>query len=196
MVKIHGTLPLPISQVDQIDFDAIWAQSKDLLGRIARMQRQFSVSPRPNMPFHVGAGLVVLTPKCELMHIGTSNFKQAVGPRQHLCPDCCAEVYGIATARKTKGRIIGMVVEAPPQADDQSKVDFGVTVSCWYCRYEYRLELDKEDSPLMPETRLRFNHPEDPDMFLEESVKAFLARFPNDPVSLGSEHLYHNQGGP
>jgi len=194
MVRIHGgPEPLPVAQVD---LDEIWEKSKDLLSRIAREQRQFSVSPRPDKPFNVGAGLVLLTPKRELMHIGTSNYKQAVGPRQHLCPDCCAEVYGIATARKMKCQIIGMVVEAPPQRDDQSGIDFGVTVSCWYCRYEFRLELVQEDSPLMPETWLLFINPDDPTKNLENRVKDFLARFPSDPLSLDSEHLYANRGGP
>lgn len=194
MVRIHGKPePLPF---DQVNLDGIWERSKSLLRQIARHERQNSVSPRPDKPFNVGAGFVLLTPKRELMLIGSANYKQAVGPRQHLCPDCCAEVYGIATARKMKAKIIGMVVEAPPQADDQSKIDFGVTVSCWYCRYEFRLELDKKDSPLMPETWLLFINPDDPSKDLEERVKDFLDRFPNDPRGLDSKDLYVNRSGP
>lgn len=194
MVRIHGKPEL--LPPNQVDFDEVWRRSRDLVRRIAHEQRQFSVSPRPDKPFNVGAGFVLLTPARELMHVGTSNYKQAVGPRQHLCPDCCAEVFGITTARKMKCQIVGMAVEAPPQPDDQSRIDFGVTVSCWYCRYEFRLELSKKDSPLMPETWLLFINPDDPSKDLEERVGTFLERFPNDPRSLDSPELYANRSGP
>ncbi|MBI2612857.1 hypothetical protein HYW59_03570 [Candidatus Kaiserbacteria bacterium] len=176
--------------------DDIWKRTRRSLGRIAHDQRRFAVSPRPDNPFDVGAGMALLTPKRELMCIGTSNYKQAVGPRKHKCPDHCAEMYGIATARKMKCKIIGMVIEAPPQPDDYSGFfKHEVTVSCVFCRHEYRLELKDPDSPLMPETWLRFNHPTNRKKFFEKQVAAFLALFPNDPNELNPMHLA-NRGGP
>src|SRR3989344_5702518 len=112
MVRIHRIHRSPL--FESMNLDTIWARTKRSLGRIAHDQRRFAISPRPDKPFDVGAGLALLTPKRELMCVGTNNFKQAIGPRQHKCPDHCAEMYGIATARKMKCKIIGMVIEAPP----------------------------------------------------------------------------------
>lgn len=194
MVRIHQ-IHRP-ALVGPVNLDRIWKLKKRLLGQIAHEQRRDAISPRPDNPFDVGAGLVVLTPKHELMCIGTSNFKQAVGPRQHMCPDHCAEMFGIKTARKMKGRIIGMVIEAPPQPDDFSGYfKEEVTVSCGFCRYEYRQELGDPESPLTPETWLQFNHPTNRKKLLEIRVAAFLALFPNDPKKLDPKHLT-NRGGP
>ncbi|KKW44081.1 MAG: hypothetical protein UY94_C0034G0005 [Parcubacteria group bacterium GW2011_GWA2_56_21] len=194
MVRIHQ-IHRP-ALVGPVNLDRIWKLKKRLLGQLAHEQRRDAISPRPDKPFDVGAGLIVLTPKHELMCIGTSNFKERVGPRQHMCPDYCAEMFGIKTARKMKGRIIGMVIEAPPQADDFSGYfKEGVTVSCGFCRYEYRLELKDPDSPLTADTWLRFNHPTNRKKFLEKQASAFLALFPNDPKQLDPKHLA-KRGGP
>jgi hypothetical protein len=193
MVKLHSIHRSPL--LASTSLDTIWTRKKRSLGRIAHEQRQSAVSPRPNKPFDVGAGMALFTPKHELMCIGTSNFKEKVGPRQHKCPDHCAEMYGIATARKMECKIIGMVVEAPPQPDDFSGFDAGVTVSCMFCRYEYRQELKDRDSPLRLETWLRFNHPTNRKKFFETRVGAFLKLFPNDPKQLDPKHL-PQRGGP
>jgi len=194
MVRIHRIHRSPL--FESMNLDTIWARTKRSLGRIAHDQRRFAISPRPDKPFDVGAGLALLTPKRELMCVGTNNFKQAIGPRQHKCPDHCAEMYGIATARKMKCKIIGMVIEAPPQPDDYSGFfEEEVTVSCVFCRYEYRQELKDPESPLMPETWLQFNHPTKKKKFYERRVATFLKLFPNDPVVLDPKHLPH-RGGP
>lgn len=194
MVRIHQ-IHRP-ALVGPMNLDKIWKLKKRLLGQIAHEQRQHAISPRPDKPFDVGAGLLVLTPKHELACIGTSNFKERVGPRQHMCPDHCAEMFGIKMARKMKGQIVGMVIEAPPQADDFSGYfKEEVTVSCGFCRYEYHRELEDANSPLKPETWLRFNHPTNRKKLLEIRVAAFLALFPNDPKKLDPKH-FPTRGGP
>lgn len=187
MVRLH-TIRRSLL-LESTSLETIWKRTRRSLGRIAHDQRRFSVSPRPDKPFDVGAGMALFTPKHELMCIGTSNFKQAVGPRQHKCPDHCAEMYGITTARKMRCTIIGMVIEAPPQADDFSGFDAGVTVSCMFCRYEFRVELKDPDGPLKPETWLRFNHPTNKKKFYEKQVGEFLKLFPSDPAELDQKHL-------
>lgn len=193
MVKIHQVHRSEL--LKSASPDAIWKRVRRPLGRIAHDQRRFAVSPRLDKSFDVGVGTALWNPRPELICIGSSNYKQAIGPRQHKCPDQCGEMFSIATARTMKSKIIGMVVEAPPQPDDYSGFDVGVTVSCVFCRHEYRLELQDPDSPLTPETWLRFNHPTNKKIFFEKRVAAFLKLFPNDPKELDPKHLT-KRGGP
>jgi len=195
MVKLYQVLP-PTWPLAASSYEKIFKQTRSQLGRIAHFQRQFSVSPRPEAPFNVGVGLALWHPARGLMLLGTSNYKAAIGRRQHRCPDRCGEMCGIDAARDLRAKIICMVAEAPSEPDDQSGFYPGVKVSCWYCRYDFREQLADAESPLSRETWLRFNHPTERKKHFEKQVGPFLQLFPSDPLTLDSPDLYANRGGP
>ncbi|MEK7133570.1 MAG: hypothetical protein AAB804_00700 [Patescibacteria group bacterium] len=132
--------------------------------------------------FDVGAVSLAWGRHHEPVILAGANFKPHGGKRRHRNGDYCAEMESIwAATRMQCEEIIGMVVTAPHQPDEMTGTDFGVTVSCYYCRVEFRSERKKPKSPLKGHTRLRFNHPIDPTIHFERSVDEFLALFPNDP---------------
>ena len=147
--------------------------------------RAHAHSPRG---FDVGVAALVRSRGGHHLVLGGANHKTDHGPRRHRNGDYCGEMEIIAAAREMKCEVItDMTITAPHQADDMSGRDFGVTVSCFYCRVEFRHERKNPESPLKGYTRLRFNHPTNKRKFHRTTVDEFLSGFPDDPLYIPAE---------
>ncbi|OGG58357.1 hypothetical protein A2853_00355 [Candidatus Kaiserbacteria bacterium RIFCSPHIGHO2_01_FULL_55_17] len=156
-----------------------WRKYLPTLDQLSRQMRSRAISHRG---FDNGTVSLAWGWHRDPVIVGGANHKPHKGERRHRAGDYCGEMESIWAARRMHcSEIIGMVVTCPHQPDEVSGRDFGVTVSCYYCRIEFRVERRKSKSPLKGHTRLRFNHPTDRSLYLNITVDKFLAMFPNDP---------------
>jgi len=120
--------------------------------KYAMDMRKHAVSHRG---YRVGGSGVGVTKDGRYLQLSGFNTKAAPGPRRH--GDLCAEMRMIDDAiRQNCVVILEMWMAQPPQPDDFTGLDFGVAVSCGYCRRRYKRELKNPKSPLKRDTRLNF----------------------------------------
>jgi hypothetical protein len=166
-----------------------WQTRLPVLDQLSQEMRSRSISHRG---FDAGVVSLAETRRSNLIVLGGANYKPHDGKRRHRGGDYCGEMENIWAARRLQCEIVGMVITCPEQIDDVSRRDFGVTVSCYYCRVEFRRELKRAKSPLKGCTRLRFNHPTDSSVpSLERTVTEFLDLFQDDPP-----YIPEKRGGP
>jgi hypothetical protein len=116
--------------------------------------RKRAVSHRA-IPFHVGVAALVYDPKDDSFGIvDGANYKPLSGKDG---PRKCGEEEPEEEAERVGLKIVGIVVVAPHQPDDETGIDLGVTPSCAHCRRRWhRKWQEKPDYCVTPGTHLLF----------------------------------------
>lgn len=140
--------------------------------------RKRGVSHR-KIPFLVGgAALIIDKEKGETAIVDGANYKPmpgSDGPRR------CAEEEIEDDAERLEMDIDRMVIVAPHQPDDESRIDLGVTISCVFCRRRMAKKIRDPKSHLKATTQLIFVNADIPTKRVEMTVEDLLRLFKGEP---------------
>ncbi len=148
-----------------------WYANTEMLIGMATSARDSMA--RQHRKFKVGGAMVALDPRGDVHFLSAGNYMPRPaneGPRR------CAEDFLCTRARKYGcSEIIGMVILAPPQADDFCGLDLGVTVPCGTCRSMFSREISNRGL-IRPHTRLLCVNVDDRRIQVEMTVQEMLRR--------------------
>ncbi len=150
-------------------YEERWLQAVPELEKIALKARERAHSWKG---FHVGIGALLHLPDGTFNLASGANHKAASGPRQPG-DHCAEEDIDVAMHDMRCDEAVGMVVVAPPQQDDHSGFDLGVTINCGHCRKRFDEHL-KKGGPIKPHTRMVFINAENPQKRIELTVESIL----------------------
>ena len=149
------------------------------LEEISLRMREHAVSWRGCLS---GGACIAWGKNSKIIFLASANHKPHEGERRHLCGDYCSEHEITWGAENWEcSEVIAKVIRVDRQPDDKSSQDYGVTISCYYCRIDYRWKLRLKEHPVKDHTVLLFVDPLDPERRFLTTVGRLLPAFPDDP---------------